>query len=292
MVGRWLSLCFALLLPATALAVTQAAPPELLPEIIVEAPGEMEIAAFVGQALPDTRERQLARWHRPLCVAYRGFSKQQEQLFHHHVQAVAALVEMPATPGDCRPNVVVLLTDQPDRLVDLMLERQERLFRPTPIAEVRKALDQDRAVRMWHVTLLNGKDGNTPDALDMAGPLSNASSIRAAPGSLSRLGKQTRIDLFRTMIVIDANALRGLPLSAVADHVGMRVMGAFAADAATPLPSILGLFQSGQKGPLALTDWDKSLLRGLYQAPVDTHMNRQRRMIARRLVETATTGEP
>lgn len=292
MVGRWLTLCLALLLPTTALAVTQEVPPDLLPEILVEAPGEIEIAAFVGQALPDTRDRQLARWHRPICVAYRGFSAGQERVFHRHMQAVSDLVEMPAPPSDCRPNVVVLLTDQPDRLVDLMLERQERLFKPTPIAQVRKALDQDRAVRIWHVTLLNGKDGQTPDALDMAGPMSSASSFRAAPGSLSRLGKLTRIELFRTMVVLDANALRGLPLSAVADHVGLRVMGGFAADAATPLPSILNLFQSGQKATLALTEWDKSLLRGLYQAPVDTHMNRQRRMIARRLVETATTGEP
>ncbi|OYQ32425.1 hypothetical protein CHU95_16625 [Niveispirillum lacus] len=287
MVGRWLSLCFALLLPATALAITQAPSPELLPEIIVEAPDEMEIAAFVGQALPDTRERQLARWHHPICVAYRGFSAAQERVFHRHMQTVSELVEMPAPPSDCRPNVVVLLTDQPDRLVDLMLERQERLFKPTPIAQVRKALVQDRAVRMWHVTVINGKYGNTPDALDMAGPLSSASSIRAAPGSLSRLGKQTRIELFRTMIVLDAGALRGLPLSAVADHVGLRVMGGFAADAETPLPSILNLFQSGQKATLTLTEWDKSLLRGLYQAPVDTHMNRQRRMIARRLTDTA-----
>lgn len=292
MIGRWLALSLVLLLPPAAHALAQETVPDLLPEIVVEAPSEAEIAAFVGQALPDTRERQLARWHRPICVAYRGFDKGQERLFRRRVQAVTELVDMPSPKPDCRPNVVVLLTDQPDLLVDMMLERQAQLFKPTPIAQVRKALDQERAVRMWYVTMLNNKSGATPDALDMAGPLSNASSFRAAPGSLSRLSKATRIDLFRTMIILDANALRGLPLDAVADHVGMRVMGAFATDAEATLPSILNLFQTGRKGPLALTEWDKSLLRGLYQAPVDTHENRQRRMIARRLVETAEATQP
>lgn len=290
MIGRVLTLFLLLLLPSTAWA--QEAAPDLLPEIVVDAPDEAEITAFVGQALPDTRDRQLARWHRQIRVAYRGFDEGQVELFQRRVSAVAALIDMPAPNKDCRPNVLVILTDQPDRLVDLMLEKQARLFKPMPIAQVRQALERERAVRMWYVTMLNHKYGATPDAVDMAGTLSTAVSLRAAPGGLSRLSKETRFDIFRTMVVLDANALRGLPLGAVADHVGMRVLGAFAAEGEASLSSILNLFQPGAPRVTALTEWDRSLLRGLYQAPVDTHMNRQRRMIARRLVETATNAAP
>lgn len=288
MTGHWLALSLALLLSTTAVRAQEAPPPDLLPEVVVEAPGEGEITAFVAEALPENRARQLPRWHRPICVALRGFSTAQQGRFIERLQSVAAIVGLRSPERECRPNVIVVLTDQPDRFVDLALEQQARLFRPVPTKEVRKALAQQEAVRIWYLTMMNGAQGQTPDSFDMPGGSGPITSVRAAPGGLSRIGMATRTDMFRAMVVLDKNAVANLPLNSLADHVGMRLLSTFAnSTEQSALPTILDLFQIGQKRVAGLTEWDRALLRELYTAPVDAHLYRQRRQIARRLTDTA-----
>ncbi|MFV3129535.1 hypothetical protein [Niveispirillum sp. KHB5.9] len=286
MIGRWLALSLALLLPPAAHALAQETIPDLLPEIVVEAPGEAQLQGFVGEALSHSHKKQLARWHRPICATLRGFVGGQEQRFARRLQEAAAIAGLEQAPAGCRPNVIVLLTNDPDRLVDLMLVKHARIFAPAPLSAVRRDLGRGGAARFWYLTISNNAQGNTPDIMDVSGT-SVASLMRVAPGNASRIGMATRADMFRSLVVLDEKGLRGLPLEAVADHVALRLLGRIDETERTPVPSVLNLFQPGGFRPMAMTDWDRALLRELYTAPVGADADRQRRQIARRLVETA-----
>lgn len=272
-----------LLLPLLAIPVTAQ---DVLPEIVVQAPGEAASQAFVGDVLDSTHGKQLARWHQPLCVTLRGFTPDQEGRFTKRLQEAASIAGLPPPKAGCKPNAIVLLTDTPDPLVDRMLVQHPDIFAPAKPSEVRRKLADGGVARVWSVALTIGADGSTPDAATKGG--ATITSVKIAPGNATRLASATRADLFRAMVILDVKGLAGLPLDAVADHVAMRLLGQMGETEGGRLPSILSLFQTDAgPRPLALTDWDRALLRELYTAPAATNADRQRRQIARRLIETA-----
>lgn len=277
-----------LLLPLLALP---ARAQDVLPEIVVQAPGEAASQAFVGDVLDSTHGKQLARWHQPLCVTLRGFTPDQEGRFTRRLQEAAAIAGLPTPKAGCKPNAIVLLTDAPDRLIDKMLVQHPGIFAPSKPSEVRRKLAGDGVARVWSVALTMGADGATPDVAAIGGAV--FASVRTAPGNATRLAGATRAGLFRSMVVLDVKGLVGLPLDAVADHVAMRLLGQMGEAEGGRLPSILSLFQANAGArPLALTEWDRALLRELYTAPAGATADRQRQQIARRLTETAARQEP
>lgn len=279
-------------LPVAANATTQQPPgADLLPEIVVEAPGEEEIVAFVGQVLPENRNRQLARWHNPLCVAMRGFGPTMTQRFQQQIQSIATIGGLGAPAAGCRPNVIIILIDEPDLLVDRMMKRYGYMFRPASTDDVRTALGQEDAVRIWYTTVKTGARSSPPGEQDENGiPIVRQ---RRGPPPEQWQSHIMRTDLLWAMVVLDRPALAGKSVESVADYVGMRLMGAFAADTQqATIPTILNLFQGERPRAATLTDWDRALLRELYAAPVAAHIDPQRRQIARRLTEAAATQEP
>lgn len=272
-----------LLLPLLALPV---AAQDVLPEIVVQAPGEAASQAFVGDVLDDTHGKQLARWHQPLCVTLRGFTPDQEGRFTKRLQEAASIAALPPAKTGCKPNAIVLLTTAPDLLIDRMLAQHPGIFAPAKPSEVRRKLADGGVARVWSVALTMGADGSTPDAAMKGG--ATITSVKIAPGNATRLASATRADLFRAMVILDVKGLAGLPLDAVADHVAMRLLGQMGEAEGGRLPSILSLFQTNAgPRPLTLTDWDRALLRELYTAPAGATADRQRRQIARRLADTA-----
>lgn len=282
MVGRRLALSL-----LVSLASLAAGAQDLLPEVVVEAPRAAQLEGFVDQALGRTHDKQLARWHRPICATLRGFTADQEASFTARLHAVTAIVGLDQPKAGCKPNAIVLLTDDPDRLIEAMLTDYPRIFAPAKVSDARAELAKGGVVRFWSAAVTNSAQGSGADimAVSAAGA---ATQVRVPPGNATRLASAARADMFRSMLVLDVRGLRGLPLMAVADHAAMRLLGQIGETGVEGPPSILSLFQPGDgPRPFALTDWDRALLRELYAAPVSAGADRQRRQIARRLTETA-----
>lgn len=278
---------FLLLLPlAASAAPAQEAAPDLLPEIVVEAPGEAAARGFVSDVLDRTHGKQLARWHQPLCATLRGFTPGQGERFERRLREVAAIAGLPPAKPGCKPNAIVLLTDTPETLIDRMLAQHPDIFAPSPPSAVRRELARGSVARVWSVALTMGADGMTPDTAMKGGAV--ITSVKIGPGNATRLSSATRADLFRSMVILDVTGLGGLPLESVADHVAMRLLGQLGEAESGTVPSILSLFQPGA-GPrtLSLSEWDRALLQELYTAPAASSADRQRRQIARRLTDTA-----
>lgn len=261
---------------------------DLLPEVVVTAPDADMVAGFVEQALPEAQGKQLARWYRPLCVSPRGFGPEQTAQVIQIVQKMAKMVGLPLARANCKPNVALLLTDDPDALIAMMLDRYPKIFAPDRPSLVRRQLRGDDAVRVWYHAASNGATGVAPEMVDVGGAGMSPQFV-VAPGQTSRLAMPTRAELFRSIVILDVRKLKGRALNAVATHAAMRVLGQFGADFDSQgMPTILTLFDP-DGDPVdratALTDWDRSMLRELYTAAPTANAKQQRRAIARRMID-------
>jgi hypothetical protein len=279
--------------PSSTLPDPLADMPAMETEIVVEGRrvDEGQVKGFVDGALADAgRMEQIPRWHRPLCVSPRGFFPDQAEKLSARIQAAAQLAGLGEPKPGCKPNVAILLTDDPDALITRMLKDYPAIFTPEKPSAVRKALSRPRdasgAVRVWYRVGQFSADGEKLDVTRVG----SYSITEAKRPSATRLSTMTRLELGRVIIVLDHRKLPGHGLDAVGDHLAMLSLGPFDSDVATGLPTILNLFlpAADANRPDALTDWDRSLLQELYLAPADAAAGRQRRAIARRL---ATGGE-
>ncbi len=263
------------------------APAALEQEIIVEAAPLLEaLPGFVNKALPAAHGKQLARWHGPICTAARGFFPQQEKAILARMNAVAGEAGLPAAKPDCQPNVVLLLTDQPDLLIDTLLEKYGALFAPQPLLDVRRALARTNGdpVRVWYDKAAQSAKGQELE-MESNGQGGMSLQVRADPGNATRIGSPIRLSLRRTVIILDVRRVQGLTLNAVADHVAMLALGPFETDFdGNGLDTVLNLFRAGEGArPAGLTDWDRALLRALYATKADISAAQQRHAITRRM---------
>lgn len=294
-------LCFLLLtgmmtawLAGTAMAQQTPAQPSpaspsatLEPEIVVEAAPLLEaLPGFVDKALPAAHGKQLARWHGPICTVARGFFPQQEKAILARMDAVAQEAGLPATTPGCKPNVILLLTDQPDLLIDTMLDRYGSIFAPQPLLEVRRALARTggEPVRVWYDKAAQSAKGQDLE-MESNGKGGMSVQVKADPGNASRIGSLIRMSLRRTVIILDVRRVQGLTLNAVADHVAMLALGPFETDFdGNGLDTVLNLFRAGEGyRPSGLTDWDRALLKALYATKADISAAQQRHAITRRM---------
>lgn len=271
-------------LPPSTIGPPGSQAPGLAPEVVVEAPLLTVLPDFVKQALPRLRTRQIARWHGDLCPAARGFFPQQEAAILARMSQLAKTVGIDTQPAGCQPNVLLLLTDRPDVLIEQLLDKQWRLFQPTATKDVRRVLMVGGPVRVWHEAETQLWDGRQM-VMDNATGITTVPTVRMQSGQMSLIDPPVMSVMTRTLVIMDVNRVKGVPLDAVAAHLAMRILGPFGTDFdAQGLETILNLFQEGDgPQPAGLTAWDRSLLRELYKVRADQHINRQQRTIARRM---------
>lgn len=281
-----LTLCALFCLPVFALSADQemrAALAHIEQEIVVSAERGDPVKGFVDQALADGPDKHIARWHRPVCLTVRGFTGDQEPVFQDRFATVAALAGLRMAGAPCKPSVIALLTDDPDRLIDRMLKDHPRIFTPQKPAQVRRALADGGAVRVWHHAIIANADGtSTGGAAAGAAGVTQVVNIRT--GGASRLGSNTRAELFRAVIVLDVRLLPGYGLEQVASHVAMLALGRFQPGLHTGQETILNLFQDAPTDRQAdLSALDRQMLTQLYAATANNRSEWQRREIARKI---------
>lgn len=256
-------------------------------DIIVEAQRGDTVKALVDQALPDNADKHLLRWYQTICLTARGFMPDQEAQFRDQFTKVAAVAELKVATGKCKPNVIVLLTDDPDRLIRDMLKDHPRIFTPQKPSQVRKSLAKGDVVRSWHHAILKNATGTDMDLSDGRAGGFVAPMATVGPGRASRLGSATRAELFRAVIILDVRKLGGYGLGAVSAHVGMLALGRFESDLDTSRETILNLFTpASDRQVTEMSDLDRQLLSELYAANAANKLKWQRQEIARKINAT------
>ncbi|HEY0052263.1 MAG TPA: hypothetical protein VGB49_02505, partial [Caulobacteraceae bacterium] len=182
----------------------------------------------------------------------------------------------PGGPG-CRPNVLVLATNDAGALSSALVESNEDLFLGANQLS-RESLDRfvatDAPVRWWHASQSRDADTGAP---------TNWSMVRVR--DVSRIRSNVRQDFSHVLVILDVSKIREVPYAALSDYVAMVTLAQIDPQAdMTGYSTVLNLFAAkaaGERMPPAMTNWDADYLRAMYTAPRDRRRaSQQQRAIA------------
>lgn len=235
------------------------------------------VQGFVDEVAAPVRGRNLARWHRGVCVGVANLEAEAAQYIVDRVSTVAEDLGLsPGQPG-CTPNILVIATDQPDELARNMVDRVYHAFRPggsgmeQGYSALQAFIASDSPVRWWSVSIPSHSDtGERVVRLpgecnnDCSSPMDMAPIVRINPPS--RLRTQIVDNLNRVIVIVDVNQTSDLTVLQLADYVAMVSLAQIDPKADTgAYASILNVFNEPDLTD-SLTDWDLAYLGGLYSA--------------------------
>jgi hypothetical protein len=294
-------------------------PVSRMPEVTVTARRhelEQRVFKFVNQIAAQENEGEagLVRWQAPpVCPLVSGLPEQEGEFILGRVSEIARVAGVPLAGEQCRPNLYILVTPQPEDLLRGM-EKRDRRFTfgwdpssrtDTPAGVVDEFIRTPRAVRAWYNT--DGKDswgnhlrycprssitcdgyygwvsGCTPPP--PPDPTSAYLCNTATAGG-THLEFDTVWTFSRVFVIVDERRLQGVTRGQLADYVAMVGFGKLKPGARlADAPTILKLFDTApQAAPAGLTDWDQAFLKNLYAT--DQRSKQQRGEIARSMVRT------
>lgn len=251
-----------------------------LPQITVEAQRRLErqvydfVRALSHSASPD---EALKRWQAPVCPLVAGLPGSQGEFVLTRISAVARTAGVPLAPQECRPNLYVVVTATPDKLLSLWQHRHRQLFGGASPTEVRDFLKKPRPVRVWY-NVNFGTNFGTP--LDQGAP-EIGTVYNNVPSNHHFSASRLVIDdvpLFSSVIVVvDVVQVSGLQYGQLADYIAMVALAQLDLDVHLNAPSILQLFApdtAETPKPNGLTSWDAAYLKALYSTKQGSTMQR------------------
>lgn len=289
-------------------------------EVVVTAEQTRERAGAYTEAvaLAPPSTDQYARWDDDICPRVAGLAGAEAQALIDHLARRAHEVGLNTGSAGCTPNLIVIFAPNAATVAREIVDTRRDLLgyynERNTVSAGRDALDafvnNQRAVRWWHVARTIGADGEelgTGQAeRGNSGAESAAMSQAAASGNIAaglgagtfegvdtvrssgaRTRRNTRQDIRFALIIIETPRVAGASSQAVADYVAMAALAQLNPDSdMSSFPSILNLFNSAaQPAPTAMTEWDNAFLRGLYRTRREAAARQQRNDIARRMAE-------
>lgn len=209
--------------------------------------------------------RQSARPSRfdiPVCPSALGLAEGQGALVVERMRRVASAVGVPLAEPGCKPNVLVMVAADKRTFLDQQWRDHPYLFPQDWNAARVHELERDPApTAAWTIDELRSADG---------GPLDYSSevAVNRTTRTPSRITPGARRYLTAAALVIQADALRGLTTTQIADYAAMRTFVRTDLSSAQGATSgtILGLLDTpiGQPAPVTLTERDLALLKSVY----------------------------
>ena len=302
--ASFLSACVLCSVSAAALA-QPASPPNIVSPVTVNAPPraktiEKQTHTFVqGHAAAQNPEvGQIGRWQGPVCVQVVGLPQaDQAAMIQARIESVAQEVGLPAAPANCRANVEIVFTDQPQRLMDLVAQRHEFLL------GYYHAHDHDRLKRVthpiqaWYVTATKGESSAGAAALALNGLArfaqfrneviddpNNPPPVGCGDSRLTTSCLQSEFD--NVFIAADSKALEGKDVGLVADYLVMLALSEPRSLAGcNAMASVIDLFAKcpDRDAPDGLTPADAAYLTALYAADLEAKTKVEQSDIAGRM---------
>lgn len=253
---------------------------------------QREISQYVSGIDVTYLNSSLQRWNSPICPLVAGLSSQGGEFILARLSQIARDSHAPLGGEHCRPNLYVVVTGDPDLLVEKWTKRDRSMFNScNGYGYVREFLRSRQPVRAFYNATLISSDGahRDPAALAVAGmrlEFSLNSCISAGVAG-SRLTYGAVQSLSAVVIVVDGRRIAHLNMGQLADYVSMVGLAQIRLDANTgTAPSILGLFRESDSPPQELSLWDRSFLEGLYSTDQSSVL--QVNMIKGRMFEQIT----
>jgi hypothetical protein len=229
-----------------------------------------EISHFVSSFDVTYLNAPLERWNSPICPLVAGLSSERGEFILARLSQIARDSHAPLAAEHCQPNLYVVVTGDPDLLVEKWTKRDRRMFDScNGFGYVREFLHSRQPIRVFYNATLRSSDGahRDPAALEVAGLTLDFSlnSCVSAGVAGSRLIYGAVRALSAVVIVVDGTRIARLNMGQLADYVSMVGFAQIRLDANTGnAPTILGLFHEPDSPPQGLSLWDRSFLESLY----------------------------
>jgi hypothetical protein len=217
----------------------------------------------------------VARWRFPICPSVTGVAAEHSEFMRARILEIAKAVDAPVSRNlqKCDPNLIVILTPQPDQLWSTWKDRNPKLFTELQPQRVDRALSTQPVQTLQNV-VINNADGTKPY---------DRFNYRLKD---SHIETSVTEDFNSVVVVVNDSATGGATFGQLADYVGMVSLARIDLSADfSSAPSILRLFTAPESmaPPSRLTDWDKAFLKALYEA--DTSYVRLRTLITTNMVQ-------
>ena len=259
---------------------------------------EQQSHSFVQSyaAAPNAEIDQIGRWHEAVCVKVVGLVPEVAARVKARIESVGQAVGLPATRADCRTNVEIVFTAQPQAVMDSIARRHEYLLGYEHRHEYNRLKAVTHPIQAWYVTATRGGGGDVAGALFAGFPVQIDTEVIDDPDNTPPVGcgDNPRLtacmkSVFRTVFMVaDSKALDGKDLGLVTDYMVMLVLSQpRSLDRCNALPSVIDLFAKtacpGRDPPDGLTPGDAAYLTALYSADLEAKKASEQGDIASRM---------
>jgi hypothetical protein len=230
----------------------------------------------------------LVRWSKPICPLVAGIPANQGEFILRGISQAVLDAGAKLAPESCKPNFHVVLTPEPDQVLDLWRKRAPRLYGMAPPQKVTRILGKPRPVRIWYnVWEMCGEGVDTGTIMGADSNFGLSTSTPFGKGCLkdSRLAFTRVNSISSVIILVDLDDTREIKLGPLTHYIAMVGLTDVDLDGNWgDEPTILTLFAaSGAATSQQLSIWDRAFLKALYgTSQVDRH---QRTEIARAMVD-------
>lgn len=256
----WIAAALAGLLSVGATpSAGQAFPQE--PEVVVTAPEQSMVERYVRELTDPVRTGQLPVWNSQICPGIIGISKPRADVLAKRIRQIGALVQLKAGRRGCRPNILVVFTQDAEALATGLAQRLPTTLGQDGRGRLRQFGQSTAPVRWISLT-----EDVALDAVTMPGMPGQGPSVGRLVGS--RLAESTRAVIGFVFVIVDARQIAGVTLGDLGDYLGMIAVARPRLEAMPSSNSILALFGQRPATPGGLSDADRAYLVGLYRAPI------------------------
>ena len=250
----------ALLCPRRTLAVESNQPLETIEVKGSRAEVRKQVQTFVA-AVTRREGNLIGRWEKAICPMIVGVSEEQGAFIRHRLLEVEAEARKRKVDEarKCRPNLFVIVTDEPQQVLDGWKARDPLWFRWNTPEGITRSVG-DGPVRTWH------------------------NAVEVASGGDDRVASSASEFIVNVVVLVDATRTAGKSLAQLTDYIVLVSLSQIDASAEVRgVQSILQLFASTPEfTPSTLTEWDRALLHGLYRTsypPAKQRMDLMARMV-------------
>jgi hypothetical protein len=219
---------------------------------------------FVTSITTRPREESLPRWQVSICPFVAGGTDEFNEYVRLRIWQIARHAGAPLAADDCGPNLVVVLTREPQEFLEEWWSEEHRLFNQEKgVTPIKRFIASDEVVRVWYNSC-----PMAPVWAKTFGRRKVPPCYTGTPGS--RLTWSTVRAIYSVIVVVDAGRIEDLTVGQLADYLAMVGLAQLRRDQELgALPTILRLFaEQGPARPQGMSSWDKSFLEALYRSDV------------------------
>jgi len=254
---------------------------------------------FIRSAAAEPVGGQFARWNRPICPKVIGIDRPLAAAVEDKVRTIASEAGAELGKLGCKANLLIVFTDDAGGQMRAIVKERPRLLGNMPAAEREALIDDQRAVRWWYGTKIEGADGKQAGSMSpmlLGGVIAGGSGFETgdSPNIIDSrhatlIGTKVRATMVDAGVLIDVDRAEGHTLDAVAAYVSM-VSLARVKLSVEPAggETILNLFSrpAGQSTIKDLTQQDRAFLAALYKVRADRNKRAQRGAIVAEMVKS------